>query len=737
MELTLDEALQKAVEAHKAGQTQEADRLYKAILQAQPKHSDANHNMGVLAFGVGSVQESLPFFKTALEANPSIGQYWLSYIDALIKLDRMGDARSVLGQAKSKGAKGESFDQLEQRLNVPNEVSIDPPQAQLQTLINLYKQGQLQQTLNSAKQLLSQFPNSLVLCDIQGATNAALGQFDAAIDSYKQALKIKPDYADAYNNIGNALQNKGELEVAIESYKQALKIKPNSAESYNNMGNALQGKGDFEASIDSFKKALKIQPDYAEAYNNMGNALKAKGDLEVALDSYKKALKIKPDYAEAYNNMGVVLKDKGDFEASIDSFTKALKIKPDYAEAYYNMGNALYDQGDLAAAIDGFKQAIKITPGYAEAYNSMGHALSNKGDPEAAIDSYNKALKIKPNFTEVHRHLSSITKYDERTPHVVYMQNLHQNRNITEGQRCHLSFALAKAFEDLNEFDQSFSYLELGNKIRKKILAYDINQDMELFSLLKKSYPDITKIALKLASETSILTPIFILGMPRSGTTLVEQILSSHTDITGAGELTYVEYFGKSIATGVIKPNTEIISNFRQSYIEALKKRSDGRSIVTDKMPQNFRYIGLIFSAFPNAKVIHVNRDPAATCWSNYKHYFVTQGLGYGYNLDDMVAYFGLYEDLMQFWQERYRDRIYNLNYENLTINQEDETRKLIDYLGLEWESNCLFPQSNERTVHTASNQQVRQKVYQGSSQEWRKFEPFIGGAFDSLMEFN
>jgi tetratricopeptide (TPR) repeat protein/SAM-dependent methyltransferase len=278
----------------------------------------------------------------------------------------------------------------------------EPPQDQQQRLINLCQQGQFQQALDSAKQLLSQFPNSLTLYNIQGAANASLGLFDAAIDSYKQALKIKPDYTDAYYNMGAALKNKGDLEAAIGSYKQALKIKPDYAEAYLNMGNALRDKGDVEAAIDSFKEALKIKPDYADAYNNMGNALQGKGDLKAAIDSYQKALKIKPDYADAYNNMGVVLKDKGDVEAAIDSFKKALKIKPDYADAYNNMGNALQDKVDLDAAIDSFKKALKIKPDCAEAYYNMGNALKDKGDPEAAIDSYQEALKIKPDYAEAY-----------------------------------------------------------------------------------------------------------------------------------------------------------------------------------------------------------------------------------------------------------------------------------------------------------------------------------------------
>ena len=317
------------------------------------------------------------------------------------------------------------------------------------------------------------------------------------------------------------------------------------------------------------------------------------------------------------------------------------------------------------------------------------------------------------------------------------MESLYRDKNITEDQRCHISFALAKACEDLNEFDRSFSYLQMGNKLRDKVLSYDINRGIKLFNLLKKSYPSIKNISLKKVRETSELSPIFILGMPRSGTTLVEQIVSSHSKVTGAGELNYISEFGAEYATGLTRVNSEALLGYRNRYLGALEKHANGRSTVTDKMPQNFQYIGLIFSAFPNAKVIHVNRDPAAICWSNYKHYFATKGLGYSYNLDNVVTYYGLYKDLMQFWQGHYGDRIYNLDYDSLTINQEKETRTLLQYLGLLWEEACISPQNNKRSVKTTSQQQVRQKVYQGSSQEWRKFEPYLNGAFDQLNQLN
>ena len=736
MELKLDEALKKGIEAHKSGQVQEAGQLYTAILKIQPKHPTANHNMGLLTASSGKIQEALPFFETALEANSRRGQFWLSYIGALMKLGRSTDAKTLFDQAKKKGVKGpnsEAFNQLEKRFSELSTNPQSPPADQLQPIINLYSLGHVKQALSEAGKMLEEFPNAIVLYNIIGLSNSGLKQFDAAINAYKQALKINPDYAEGHNNMGIALKGNGALEASISSYKQALKIKPDYADAYYNMGNALQDNGDLEASIERYKQALKIKPYFAEAHNNMGSALKDKGDIEAATDSYKQALKIKPDYAEVYNNLGNILTDTDDIDAALESYKQALKIKPDYAEAHYNMGNALKRNGDIDAALNSYRQALKIKPDYAEVYNDMGGVLKDKGKLEAALDSYKQALQIQPDNAETYRLLSRLNSGKEHDKYVIRMQRLCLDPSITDEQRCHLSFALSKALEDLNEISASFDYLKMGNKLRKKVLSYDINRDIALYSQLKKSYPDIAKAALLSAGETSELKPIFILGMPRSGTTLVEQIVSSHSAVTGAGELNYVDRFGQSIALGVIKPNTETILDFRQRYIEALQKKSASRPQVSDKMPQNFLYIGLIFSAFPDAKVIHVNRDSAATCWSNYKHYFTHKGLGHSYDLDDVVTYFGLYKDLMQFWQGHYGDRIFDLNYDNLTINQEDETRELIQYLGLEWEGECLSPQNNKRSVHTASQQQVRQKVYQGSSQQWRKFEPYLNGVFDKL----
>ena len=676
MELTLDQALKEGIEAHKAGKAQEADRYYTAILKVQPKHPEANHNMGVLAVAIGKVEEALPFFKTALDVNPSMTQFWISYIEALIKLDRIADAEAVFGQAISNGIKSDEFDKLDSRLAElgkgleVNSATFEKPQEpsaeQIQSLIKQYSRGQYSQALNKASQLLQHFPKSIDLYNIVGAINKKLGKLEEAIQACEKALSIEPEYAEGYNNMGIILKNQGDLEKATQAYKKAISLKPNFAEAYGNMGAILQEQGKLEKAAQAYKKAISLKPNFAEAYCNMGAILQEQGDLEKAAQAYKKAISIKPDYAEPYNNIGIILKNQGELNKAIEAYNKAISIKPDYAEA--------------------------------------------------------------------HRNLSNSKKYKVGDCHFISIEELYKRNDLSEDTRCNLSFALAKIYEDLGELDKAFSHLYKGNSLRKKLLGYSIDQDKKLFETLKEAQPNLLKNTIKIKERLVKPTPIFILGMPRSGTTLVEQIISRHSEVTGAGELSFVDYYGGKLAMNSNTKTTLTVYEFRKKYLSELSELSNGKHFVTDKMPQNFLYIPLIVSALPEAKIIHVDRDPAATCWSNFKQYFAKGVLGYCYDLRDIVTYYKLYKDLMNFWQSEYSDRIYNLNYENLTTDQENQTKKLIEHLDLSWEEACLSPHKNKRTVKTASQQQVRQQIYQGSSKAWRKYEPFLNGAFDSLL---
>ena len=314
------------------------------------------------------------------------------------------------------------------------------------------------------------------------------------------------------------------------------------------------------------------------------------------------------------------------------------------------------------------------------------------------------------------------------------MQELYLDKNISEEQRCHINFGLAKACEDLGDYEKAFVHYSEGNALRKKLLNYNINQDIKLFKQIKFTSPRIEQNSLVLDKLSKKPIPIFIVGMPRSGTTLVEQIISSHSQVTGAGELSFVGQLGSSIARGLSDLNIDSLINFRERYLMKLQSVSNGNLIVTDKMPQNFLYLGLLAAAFPEAKIVHVKRNPAAVCWANYKQYFVSKGIGYSYAIDDVISYHKLYENLMVFWTNTLSKRIYNLDYEQLTVNQESETRQLIDYLDLDWDEKCLSPQNNKRHIATASNVQIRKKVYRGSSEQWKKYQPFLNGALDGLL---
>ena len=681
-----------------------------------------------------------------------------------------------------------------------------PPQAVIDQLMGLYRQGQLELVVDQTQDLTVQFPKAITLWNMLGASAAQLGKLDQAVKAFEEIISLNPNQASSYYNLGNALKDQGKVEEAIEAYNKALvikpdyeaalnnvvialktqdesdekrikkaletynkaqtlkadnansyfsraldlqakskldeaieaytkalAIKPDYADAYYNMGNVFKDQSKFDEAIEAYTKALAIKPDYAEGHNNMGVTFKDQGKLEEAIEAYTKAHASKPDDAEAYSNMGVALADHGKLEEAIEACNKALAIKPDHAEAYLNMGVAFKDQGRLEEAIEAYSKALATKPDYAEAYSNMGVSLADQGKLEEAIDAYNKALAIKPDYAGTHRNLSIVTKYNSDTAQISEVEALLQRTDLDDSNRCHLLYTHAKMQEDLGDLSAAFDSYVTGGDLRQKLLGYEFAQDEHLFDQIKRTAPKFKNAALKVTDEPIRHTPIFILGMPRSGTTLVEQIISSHSEVTGAGELHYTQQFGFDLTVGQKPVNSETVQSFRKRYLAELAKRADGQAFITDKMPQNFRYIALICAALPEAKIVHVQRSAEATCWSNFKHYFASKGLGYSYDLRDTVKYYGLYKDLMHFWSQSYSDRIYNLDYDTLTEDQDSQTRRLIDHLELNWEDACLAPQNNTRSVKTASQQQVRRKVYTGSSHAWRKYEPFLDDIFDGL----
>ena len=543
---------------------------------------------------------------------------------------------------------------------------------QIDSVILLYSNGKIEEAIDEIKALNKKYPNIPILFNILGACYKSLGQLDSAAQMFRTASEIKPDYSEAYFNLGVVLRGLSQLESSIEAYK----------------------------------KAIKILPNYPDAHNNLGNSFKELGRLNEAIESYEWAIAYKYDFYQAHNNLGLALSKNGQSELAVKSYKNSTNIKSDFFDAYFN----------------------------------LGIALKELGDKEGAINSFLRVLEISPNNIEAHRNLSLMKDYSSNDPQISIMESLINNKDLSNLDRIGLNFALSNVYECLGDLDKQFKYLNKGNKLKKELLNYSLNKDQERFVFLKKLFSTPPSILNK-NDKLSAVRPIFIVGMPRSGTSLVEQILASHNKVYGAGEMTSLADYvfpelSQILEDGFDKISEQALLSIRNQYFESLNQLKATENIITDKMPLNFQYIGFILSAFPEARIIHLKRDAKAICWSNYKFLFVSKGNGFSYSQKDLADYYNLYTDLMNFWHEKFPSKIYDLSYEDLTIDQEEETRKLLKYCDLDWDENCLSFHTNKRAVKTVSSLQVRQKIYQGSSGVWKKYENFLKPLIKGLESY-
>ena len=522
------------------------------------------------------------------------------------------------------------------------------------------------------------------------------------------------------------LYSNGQTQIAIDQIKILNDKYPNQPLLFNLIGACYKSIGRLEGAAKMFGTAVSLSPNYAEAHFNLGCINQDLNKKNLAIESYKKAVEITPNYAEAYNNLGNIYRGLGNFKAAIESFEWAVAYKHDYAEAFNNLGSALLDYGRIDNAITSYKKAITLRADYAQAIYNLATAYKDAGNKKFFLKMLNKTLKLKPDWSDAHLMLSRIKKYKKNDPHIIDIKEQLSNKSLNDNDRINFNFVLAKVYEDLENYDLQFKYLNEANALRKKVSGYFFNKDINLFSSIKETFKHPPIILDDSILESDAIRPIFILGMPRSGTSLVHQIISNHHLVHGAGELTKLYKFVMPHVkdkenNNISKKNLLLI---RQQYLEYLSSLDVSENIIIDKMPLNFRFIGFIVAAFPEAKIIHMNRDPMATCWSIYKYYF--PGNSYSYNQNDTAAYYCLYQNLMDFWHNLYPNLIYDFCYEDLTSNQQEETANLLKYCDLDWDDNCLNFHSNETVMRTTSSMQVKKKMYQGSSEAWRKYETYL-----------
>ena len=533
-----------------------------------------------------------------------------------------------------------------------------------------------------------------------------------------------------------ALYLDNKFQNAIDRIKELNKKYPNEPLLFNLIGACYKGLGHLEGAAKMFQAAVAIKPSYAEAHFNLGAILKELGQNTSAVESYKKAIAITPNYPDAHNNLGTALHDLGQLEAAIESLKWAVAYKYDFAEAHNNLGNVLNEYGRVEAAIKCFEKAIAVKPDYAKAYFNLAIAHKDLGNKEAYLNSIEKTVSIKPEWGDAHLHLSRVKNYKKNDPQLAVMHSFLSSNSLSVIDRIGFNFALAHAYEKLENYDEQFKFLNEANRLRKEETKYFIDKDQQLFSRIKDSFKFPPSAVKKSSCKSTSIRPIFILGMPRSGTSLVHQIIDSHHEVHGAGELNKLNKCVVPLLKEFDNVDKKMLSesdliSIREQYLDVLSSLNVSQNIIIDKMPLNFRYVGFILTAFPEAKILHMNRNPMATCWSIYKYYF--NGNSYSYNQNDLAEYYQLYKDLMGFWSKLFPNKIYDVCYEDLTTNQEVETRKLLKYCELEWDENCLNFHTNKTAVKTTSAIQVRQKIYQGSSEVWKKYEAYLQPLIEGL----
>ena len=485
---------------------------------------------------------------------------------------------------------------------------------------------------------------------------------------------------------------------------------------------------------------LKKIPNNIFIYNLLGNCYQNLKELERAKKIFFYILNIDKTNIAAMNNLANTLKSLKEFNEAEKYFKKILTINPKYIHALVNYGTLNFELNRYDRAIDLYDQALEIDKN--NVLLNYNYALSHQslGNFEKAKKHFKEVLKINPKITSADKLISRMIKYKKDSNHLIEMEKKAEDKSLSDFEKTNLFFALGKAYEDLLDYQKSFSYLEKGNNIKKKITKYNFELDNKLFRDLKDFFQnyDFANIN-KLKNNNKNI--IFILGMPRSGTSLVEQIISSHSKVYGSGELDFLEtlvsknFYKKNIFDAKIletEDSQNIVDNISAEYYKLIETLNPKETFITDKAPLNFLWIGFIKIFFPNAKVVHCVRNPKDNCLSLYKNIF-DQNLNWSYNQSDLAQYYLNYFELMNFWNKKFPNFIHNINYETLIANPKEEIENLIKFCGLNWEDNCLKYYNNKKPIKTVSSAQARQQLYATSIASNKNYESYLSDLFSRL----
>ncbi len=575
-----------------------------------------------------------------------------------------------------------------------------------------------------------------------GVAYQSLQKLDEAINSFRRAIKLGPNYPEAHNNLGNALQKQGKVREAIVSWRRAAGLKPNYVEARLNLAVALRQVGDTEGSVACLREVLRLRPDRADYSNNLATELHMQGKVDEAIAFYRRAIELDQKLALPHNNLGNVLQEQGQLEEACRCYQRAIELKPDFAQAYVGLASTRNEQGNISDAIRHYLTAIQIDPGLAAAQCNLGIVLEEQGDFAGAEKYFRSAIAADFRYATAHAELANLLRAALPTKDMAALQQLLVDSGLTQEQRAVLHFGLVQVFDARGAYAEAAEHANEGNALhlaqwRAAGQAYDPEAHSQFVdSILAEFTPEFFAGVRGFGVETE--RPVFVVGLPRSGTTLIEQILASHSCVFGAGELLLArDAFaatrenGKNRGTPPAGLNRESIQRLALRHLDELQRRNTTALRVVDKMPDNYLGLGFLVALFPQARFIHCRRDlrdVAVSCWmTNFRTVRWASDAGH------IAARFRDYQRLMDHWRKVLPAPVLDVSYEETVTNLEAVARRLVAWCGLEWEPGCLEFHRGKRAVRTASSVQVRQPLYATSVGRWRHYEQALATLLSAI----
>ena len=794
MRITLDQALEAAASSCKTGDFDTAVQYYHAIIKKLPYHPEANHNLAQIYSHDRPEIEVAEFFNRAIEAKPDSILFWESFIRYLLRIESFPRAKHVLEDFKKQKFPKGKVNNLESHFKSKKSDFFHTTVAtirekienkDLQTALTLTQK--LDKIFPENKIILNllgiiytnkmDYPTASVFfqqaIEKDNRYTPAITNYGNLLRDQKKYKKSEKQYLIAEGIDPKNYENKvsfGKLRLyqkkfnsAKQLFKEATDLKPHKSMAYFYLGTVLMETEQHVAAIKELKKAISLDAKDGHALNNLALCYEKTGKLTQAIETLKVSLSLESCSVLPKQKLAKLYDKLGDKKSAFSLYSSILEADKNNIDALLGLGR-LSLQSDANIAVDYLTQALSFRPDDISILNLLAQANIERFKFDIAEKYFQKALLIDEDHIETLINTIYFYQYNSELNEAVHLiervldlepnnipanilalkmgskelvekaqqklLKLSRSKNNSVSQKYSIYFGLAEQFDKLENYKEAFKYYTKGNQLKSEEIKYSFEDEVTEFKNIKSRFKELGNVYVNSSFEKNSFTPLFIVGMPRSGTSLVEQIISAHSDVFGAGELTLFSRFNRQL--NPTKLSGEIIKAFREKYTKRILSLRHSENFVTDKMPANFKHIGLIMKVFPEAKIIHIKRNAYATCWSNYTQLFAS-GQGYSYQLCNIHRYFQIYVDYMKFWDCHFGDHIYTLQYETLVQNFKNEVKKLIHFCGLPWEKGCLEPHNNARAVKTASKLQVRQKVYVGSSQRWESYKPFIGDAFNGL----